>query len=163
MCIRDSSSHAPRSYKSAAPARRFVQQGCAATPPPGHAALVGLRCWKADTETPRARLQLDSAFPRSSGGRSNLFPVMEESTRTATSSPFLSMSTGSKPSPVGTLLAPARALLLKASTGSAGPILSSRTIPHVRSAPSIPVERRKPGTARRASGNSTASGQINGL
>ena len=53
-------SHAPRSSKTAAPARRFFQQGCSLRPLPGHVMAVGLRCGKADTETLRSRLQLDS-------------------------------------------------------------------------------------------------------
>ena len=42
-------------------------------------------------------------------------------------------------------------------TGSAGHLSLSRTPLHVRSAPWAPVEQGKPGTARRASGDSTAS------
>ena len=38
---------------------------------------VGLRCGKADTDTPRSRAQLDSAFPHYSGGRSTLVSVKE--------------------------------------------------------------------------------------
>ena len=51
--------------------------------------------------------------------------------------------------------------LLEASTGSAGLLLPSRTLTHVRSAPSATAEQEKPDTAQRASGDSTTSGQIN--
>ena len=68
-----SPSHVPSSSQTAAPARRSYQQGCPTLPPPGHAMAVGLKCGKADTETPRSWVQLDSAFPRNSGGRSTLF------------------------------------------------------------------------------------------
>ena len=106
-------------------------------------------------------MKLDSAFPREGGGRSTLFPVKEEATRLATSFPFPSMSAGRKPPPVNNLVPPTRGPLLKASTGSAGPLSPSRTLTHVRSAPSATVEQEKPDTARRASGDSTTSGQIN--
>ena len=96
-----------------------------------------------------------------SSGRSACFHGKEESTRLATSSPVFSRYTGRKPFPVGTLLPPTRAQLLKVSTGSAGSFSSSRTVPHVRSAPSATVEQDKAGTSRRDSGDSTASGQIN--
>ena len=59
------------------------------------------------------------------------------------------------------LLPPTGGPLLKAFTGSAGPLLPSRTLTHVRSAPSAAVEQVKSDTARRASGDSTTSGQIN--
>ena len=48
-------SHAPRSSQTAAPAHRSFQRGCPTLPPPGHAVAVGLRCGKADTETPISR------------------------------------------------------------------------------------------------------------
>ena len=99
-------------------------------------------------------VKLDSAFPRNSG-------VKEESTSLNTSSPFPSRPTRKKPSAVGTLLSPTQAPLVKASAGSAGPLSPSRTLPHVRSAPSATVENEKPDTARRASCDSTISGQIN--
>ena len=56
---------------------------------------------------------------------------------------------------------PTRRPLLKASTGSPGPLSPSRTLIDVRSAPSATVEQEEPDTARRASGDSTTSGQIN--
>ena len=110
---------------------------------------------------PRSRVKLDSAFPRNSGRRFTLFPVKEGSTRLAASSPFPSRLAGRKPSPVGTLLPPTRAPILKASTGSAGPLSPSPTLTHVRSAPPTTVERKQPDTARRVSGDSTISSQIN--
>ena len=79
----------------------------------------------------------------------------------ATSSPFIGRSAGKKPSPVDNLVPPTGGPLLKASTGSAGPLSPSRTLTHVRRAPSATVEQEKPDTARRASGDSTTSGQIN--
>ena len=102
-------SHAPRSSQTVAPARRSYQRGCLTPPPPGHAVAVGLRCGKADTEAPRSRVKLDLAFPRTSGGRSTLFPVKEEPTRLATSSPFPSRSAGRKPPPVDNLVPPPEA------------------------------------------------------
>ena len=153
--------HAPHGTTRVAPSRRSFQRECPLLSPPGHAVAVGLRCGKANTETPRSRLKLDSAFPRNNDGCPILFPIEEESTRLATSSPFPTRSTGRKPSPVDPLLPPTGAPFLKSSTGSAGPLSSSRTPLHVRRAPSAPVEQEKPGTARRASGDSTASGQIN--
>ena len=62
-------SHAPRSSKPGAPAHRCFQRRCSAPPPPGRAVEVGLKCGKADTETSRSRVQVDSAFPRTSDGR----------------------------------------------------------------------------------------------
>ena len=58
-------------------------------------------------------------------------------------------------------LPPTRAPFLKSSPGSAGPHSTSLTPPRVRYAPSVAVEQEKPDTARRARGDSTASGQIN--
>ena len=141
-------SHAPRSSQTAAPARRSFQRGCPTPPPPGRAVAVGLRCGKADTEAPRSRVKLDSAFPRNSGGRSTFFPVEEEPARLDTSSPFLSWPAGRKPSPVDNLLPPTGGPLLKAPTRSAGALSPSRTLIHVRSAPSATVEQEKPDNAR---------------
>ena len=154
-------SYAPRNSQTAAPARRSYPPGCPTPPPLGHAMAVGLRCWKAGTEAPRSRVKLNWAFPRTSGGRYILFPVKEEPTRIATSSPFPSWSAGRKPPRVENLVPPTGGLLLKASIGSAGPRSPSRTLTHVRSAPSATAEQEKPDTARRASGDSTTSGQIN--
>ena len=154
--------HAPRSTTIVAPARRVFQRACPHRSHPGHAVAVGLRFGKVDTETPRSPLKLDSAFPCKDGGLSALFPIKEESKRLATSSTFPTRSTGKKLSPVDALLPPTRAPFQKSSTGSAGPVASSRTPPHVRSAPSAPVEQGKPDTARHGSGDPTASGQING-
>ena len=112
-------------------------------------------------QTQRFRLKLDSAFRSNSGARSTPFAIQKKWTRLATSSPFSTRSTGRTPSPVNPLLPPTRALFSKSSTGSAGPLSSSRTPLHVRRAPSAPVEQVKPGTAGRASSASTASGQIN--
>ena len=153
--------HVSRSNQTAAPARRSYQRGCPIPPPPGHAVAIPLRCGKADTEAPRSRVKLDPAFPRNSGGRSTLFPVKEEPTRLATASPFPNRSAGRKPDSVEKLVPPTGGPLLKASTGSAGPLSPPRTLSHVRSAPTATVEQDKPDTARRASGDSTACGQIN--
>ena len=92
--------HAPRSSQAAALPRRSFQQGCSTPPPPGHAVAVGLRWGKAYTEAPKSGVKLNSAFPRNSGGSSTLFPVKEEPTRLANSSPFPTGPAGSKPSPV---------------------------------------------------------------
>ena len=110
--------HAPRRSSTAAPERRSFQRGC--PPPPGHAVAVGLRCAEADTEAPRSRVKLGSAFPRNSGGRSTLFLVKEEPIRLAISHPFPNRSTSGKPPPADYLLPPTGAPLLKSSTGSAG-------------------------------------------
>ena len=104
---------------------------------------------------------LESAFPRNSGGRSTLFPVKEEPTRLATSPPFPSRSAGGKPYPVDNLVPPTGGPHFEASTGSAGSLSFSRTLTHVRHASSAIVEQEKPDTARRASGDSTTSSQIN--
>ena len=109
--------HAPRSTKSVAPARRFIQRGDSSSSSPGHAVAVGLRCGKADTETPRSQLKLDFAFPRNNGGRSTLFPGKEESTRLVVSPSFPTRSTGRKPSPVDHLLPLTPAPFLKSATG----------------------------------------------
>ena len=106
-------------------------------------------------------MKLDLAFPRNSDGRSTLFPVEEEPTRLVTSSPFPNRPVGRKPSPVDHLLPPTGGPLLKAATGSAGPLSPSRTLTHVHSAPSATVKQEKPDTARRASDDSATSGQIN--
>ena len=108
-------------------------------------------------------MQFESSFPGNSCCPSTLFTVEQESTRLATLAPFPSRSTGRKPCRVGTLLLPNQASLLKASTGVCRPffVFTHDTRPHVRSAPSDAVEQEKPDTARRVSGDPTASGQIN--
>ena len=154
-------SHAPRGSQTAAPARRSYQRGCPTPQPPGHEVAVGLRCGKADIEAPRSRMKLDSALPRKRGGSSTLFPVKEEPTRLTTSSPFPGRPAGRKLPLVGNLGPPTGGPLLKASTRSAGPLSPSHTPTHVRSVPSGTVEKEQPDTARRASSDSTVSGQIN--
>ena len=151
--------HAPRSTTTVAPSRRLFQRGYPPPSSPGHAVAIGLRCGKANTETPRSWLKLDLAFPRNNGGRSTLFPIKEESTRLL---PCLPSRPGlQEGTPVDTLFPPTRAPFLKSCTGSAGPLSSSRTPLHMHSAPSAPVEQEKLDTARRANGNPTASGHIN--
>ena len=73
--------HAPSSTKSVAPSGRSFQRGCPPPTPRGHAVTVGLRCGKANTETPRSRLTLDSGFSRNNNDHSTLFPIKEESPR----------------------------------------------------------------------------------
>ena len=51
--------HAPRRSQTAAPARRSFQREIPAPPTPGHAVVIGFRCGKADTESPRCRVKLD--------------------------------------------------------------------------------------------------------
>ena len=80
--------------------------------------------------------------------RSILFPINEESTRLATSSPFSKRPNGKEPSRVGLLLPATRAPLLKTPTGSAGPASSSRTLPHVQQSASLPVEQEEEPTLR---------------
>ena len=106
-------------------------------------------------------MKLDLAFPRNNGGRSSHFPVEEEPARLVTSSIFTSRPGGRRPSPVDNLLPTSGSPLSKASTGFAGPRSPSRTLNHVCSAPSATVKQEEPDTARRASGDSTTSGQIN--
>ena len=125
------SSHAPHSGQTAASARRSFQRECLTPPPPGHVVAVGLRCGKADTEAPRTRVKLDSAFLRNSGGRYTFFRVEEEPARLATSSASPSRPGGRKPSPVDTSLPPTGGPLLKTSTGSEGSLSSSRTLTNV--------------------------------
>ena len=109
-----SPSHAPRSSQTAAPARRSFRRGCSTLPPTGHAVAVGWRCGKADTEAPRSRMKLDSAFARKSDGFPTRFPAKEKPTRLATSSLFPSRSAGRKPPPVDDLVLPTGSPLLKA-------------------------------------------------
>ena len=91
-------------------------------------------------KTPRSLARLDPVFPRDSRGRSILFPIKEESSRLATSSPFSKRPNGKEPSRVGLLLPTTRAPLLKTSTGSASPPSCSRTLTHMQRAASVPVE-----------------------
>ena len=91
-----------------------------------------MRCGKVDTETPRSRVKLDSAFPRNSGGRPALLPVKEKPSRLATSSSIPSRSTGKKPYSVDNLLTSTGGRFLKAFTGSVDPLSPSRTRTHVR-------------------------------
>ena len=128
---------------------------------PGHAVAVSFRCGKTDTEFPRSKVKLDSAFLRNSGGRSSPFSGHGRVNKSSYVVPLPKQAYGGKSSPVGTLLLPARAPLLKASTRSACPLWLSRTLPYVRSASSATVEQGKPDTVRRASGDCTTSGQIN--
>ena len=107
---------------------------------PDHVVAVGLRCGKAKSKTPRHFARLDPVFPRDSSGCSIPFPIKEESTRLATSSPFSKMPNGQEPSGVGLLLLPTRAPLMKTPTRSAGPVSSSRTLTHMHQAASVPVE-----------------------
>ena len=109
-----SPSHAPRSSQTAEPACRSFYRECSTLPPTGHAVAVGWRCWKADTEAPRSRMKLDSAFAHKSGGFPTRFPVKEEPTRLATSSPFPSRSAARKPPPVDDLVLSTGSPLLKA-------------------------------------------------
>ena len=143
------------------PTRRSYQRECPTPPPPGHSVAVGLRCGKADTKASRSRVKLDSAFPRTRGGRSTLLTVKEEPTRLVTSSPFPSRSEERKPPPADNFVPPTGGPLLKASTGFACPLPPLRTLTNVRSALSATVEQEKPDTTRRASSESTTSGQIN--
>ena len=155
------SSRATRSSQTTVPTRRSYQRECPTPPPPGHSVAVGLRCGKADTEASRSRVKLDSAFPRTRGGRSTLLTVKEEPTRLVTSSPFPSRSEERKPPPADNFVPPTGGPLLKASTGFACPLPPLRTLTNVRSALSATVEQEKPDTTRRASSESTTSGQIN--
>ena len=101
---------------------------------------VGLRCGKANTQTPRSLVRLDPVFTRESSGRYILFPVKEESSRLATSFPFSKRANVKEPPRVGPMSPPTRVPLMKTPTGSASPALSSRTLTHVHQAASLPAE-----------------------
>ena len=89
------------------------------------------------------------------------FPIKEKSSRLATSFSFSKRTNGKEPPRVGPMLPPTRAPLMKTPTGSASPALSSRTLTHVDQASSLPVRAgTKTDTARRASGDATASSLI---
>ena len=97
-------------------------------------------------QPPRGWLR-DPAFPRDSSGRSIIFPIKEESSRLATSSPFSKRPDGKEPSRVGFMLPPTRAPLMTPA-GSAGPAPSSRTLTYVHQAASLPVEQVEEPTLR---------------
>ena len=107
-----------------------------------------MRCGKANTKTPRSLARLDPLFPRDSSGRSILFPIKEESSRLATSSPFSKRANGKEPPRVGPMLPPTRAPLLKTPIGATSPAPSSRTLTHVQKAASLPVEQVEEPTLR---------------
>ena len=173
-------SHASRSNEDAATARRPPSRTCSPSPRSdqvvavglrcgrptltlraGHKVVVGLRCGKANTKTPTSLVRLDPVFTRDSSGRSILFPIKGESSRLATSFPFSKRANGKEPPRVRPMLPPTRAPLNKTPTGSASPALSSRTLTHVHQATAIPRwSSRRTDTARRASGDATASSLI---
>ena len=133
-------SHASRSNEAAATARRPPKRTCSPPPFSDHLVAVGLRCGKANTKTPRSCARLDPVFPRDNSGRSILFPIEEESTRLATSSPYSKTPNGKEPSRVGLALPRTRAPLLTTPTRSADPASSSHTVTHVHQTASVPAE-----------------------
>ena len=127
---------------------------------PGHEVAVGLRGGKANTKTPRSSARRDPVFPRDSSGRSILFHIKEESSRLATWFPFSKRTNRKEPSWVGPMLPPTRAPLMKTTTGSASPALSSRTNPRASGSVATSGAGRRTDTARRPSGDATASSLI---
>ena len=107
-----------------------------------------MRCGNANTKTPRSLARLDPVFPRDGSGRPILFPIKEESSRLATSSPFSKRANGKEPPRVGPMLPPTRAPLLKTPIGATSPAPSSRTLTHVQKAASLPVEQVEEPTLR---------------
>ena len=121
-----------------------------------------MRCGKADTDPPRSRVQLNSAFPRSSCGRSTLFlstrsrqisylvPLPQQAYREEALSDGQCVATHASPAFEGVY-----------EYWVCRPSSLSCARPHLRNAPSATVEQQKRDTARLASGNSTTFGQIN--
>ena len=125
---------------------------------PDHVVAVGLRCEKANTKTPRSFAGLDPAFSRDSGWRSNLFPIKEESTRVATSSPFSKRPNGKELSCgafVTTHPSPAPDDAYRVCRPC-----SVFTHPRASGCIGTSGTGRRTDTARRASGDATASSQI---
>ena len=72
---------------------------------PGHAVAVSFRCGKTDTEFPRSKVKLDSAFLRNSGGRSSPFSGHGRVNKSSYVVPLPKQAYGGKSSPVGTFVA----------------------------------------------------------
>ena len=119
-----------------------------------------MRCGKANTRTPTYFTRLDLVFARDCSGRSVVVFMKEESTRLATSSLFSKTPNGKEPPRDKPLWPPTRTPLQTTSTGSTGPASASvRSPPFLRLCLPIGSGRRSD-TARRASGDATASSLI---
>lgn len=156
-------SHVARSTKAVAPACRTFQWGCLPSARSGYAVAIGFRCEIPVTETPRSLLALDSTFPRNGGGRSTLFPVREEAASLNASSTSSRRYTVKKPSPVGIVLMcshPPKTRFRSGLLGVKALFRLAHATPHAQRS-FISSGTGQTDTARRASGNSTTSDQIN--
>ena len=140
--------HASRSKKAAATTRRPHTRAGLSPLLPDREAAVGLKCGKANPNTPRYFTRFDPVFPRYSSGRSILFPVKEEPTSLATSSLSSKRVNGNEPPRAYYIFPLARAPLSKTPTGSTGPAPSLGTLTHVHQATSAPVARDRDPTLR---------------
>ena len=84
-------------------------------------------------------MRFDTVFLRDCSGRSTLFPIKEEPTGSATSSPSSKRANENEPPRPRNVLPLARAPLSKMPTGSTGPVPSLGTLTHVHQATSAPV------------------------
>ena len=111
-------------------------------------AAVGLRCGKANPNTPRSFTRFDPVSPRDGSGRSIFFPIKEEPTSLATSSLFPTRANGNEPPRARNLFSLARAPLSETPTGSTGPAPSLGTLTHVHQAKSAPLTQDRDPTLR---------------
>ena len=142
------SRHASRGKKAAATTRRPHTRAGLSPLLPDRETAVGLRCRKANPNTPRLLTIFDAVFPRDSIGRSILFPFEEEPTTLATSSLSPKRTNGNEPPRARNLFPLARAPLSKTPTGSTGPAPSLGTLTHVHQAASAPVAQDRDPTLR---------------
>ena len=130
--------HASRSKKAAVTTRRpHTRAGSSFLP--DREAAVGLRCGKANPNTPKYFTRFNPVFPRDRSGRSILFPIKEEPTSLATSSLSSKRANGNEHPRARNLFPLAQAPLSKTPTGSTDPAPSSGTLTHVHQATSAPV------------------------
>ena len=101
--------HASCSKKAAVATRRPHTPTSSSPLLPDREDAVDLGCGKAKPYPPRESARLDPVFPRDRSGRSILFPIKEESTSLATSSPSSKMANGNEPPRAGKMIPPARA------------------------------------------------------
>ena len=131
--------HASRSKKAAATTRRPHTRAGSSPLLRGREAAVGLRCWKANPNTPRSFTRFDPVSPRDRIGRSIIFLIKEEPTSLATSSLYSKRANGNEPPRARNIFPIARAPLSNTPTGSTGPAPSLGTLTHVHPAMSAPV------------------------
>ena len=139
-------------------ARRPPKRTCSPALPSDHVVAVGLRCGKANTNTPIYFARLDPVFPRDSSGRSIIFPIKKESTRLATSSPFPKISNGKGPSR-GEINHPSPAYY-DACRACRPCSVFTHANPRASGSVATSGGGRRIDTARRASGDATASSPI---